>query len=137
MDVIIQQIVNGLVVGAVYSLIGLGFTMVYGVLRIVNFAHGATYMEWWDPALKDKGGASLYGSMIRRINMVGGKIKGSTTRASSINFSRQCVTASQYAKGNPANNKITVVNAASCRLSQIASKSMAITRGFQSRNAAI
>lgn len=44
MDMILQQIVNGLVVGAVYSLIGLGFTMVYGVLRIVNFAHGVTYM---------------------------------------------------------------------------------------------
>lgn len=41
---IFQQLVNGLAVGAIYGLIALGFTMVYGVLRIVNFAHGATYM---------------------------------------------------------------------------------------------
>ncbi|MDB4893898.1 MAG: high-affinity branched-chain amino acid transport system permease protein LivH [Firmicutes bacterium] len=41
---ILQQLVNGLAVGAVYSLIALGFTMIYGVLRIVNFAHGSIYM---------------------------------------------------------------------------------------------
>lgn len=42
--VVLQQLINGLAVGAVYSLIALGFTMVYGVLRIVNFAHGSIYM---------------------------------------------------------------------------------------------
>lgn len=41
---VLQQLVNGLAVGAVYSLIALGYTMVYGVLRIVNFAHGSIYM---------------------------------------------------------------------------------------------
>ncbi len=40
----LQQLVNGLSVGAVYALIALGYTMVYGVLRLINFAHGDVYM---------------------------------------------------------------------------------------------
>jgi branched-chain amino acid transport system permease protein len=39
-----QQLVNGLSIGAVYALIALGYTMVYGVLRLINFAHGEVYM---------------------------------------------------------------------------------------------
>jgi len=39
-----QQLVNGLVVGAIYALIALGYTMVYGVLRLINFAHGEVFM---------------------------------------------------------------------------------------------
>ncbi len=39
-----QQIVNGLQLGAIYALIALGYTMVYGVLRLINFAHGEVYM---------------------------------------------------------------------------------------------
>lgn len=39
-----QQIVNGLTLGAVYALIALGYSMVYGVLRLLNFAHGDVYM---------------------------------------------------------------------------------------------
>ena len=44
MNVLIQQLINGVTVGAVYALVALGFTLVYGVLRIVNFAHGGVYM---------------------------------------------------------------------------------------------
>src|ERR1700758_144134 len=40
----LQQIVNGLSVGSIYALIALGYTMVYGVLRLINFAHGDVYM---------------------------------------------------------------------------------------------
>ncbi|MEK6528659.1 MAG: branched-chain amino acid ABC transporter permease [Nitrospirota bacterium] len=40
----LQQIINGLTVGAVYALIALGYTMVYGVLELINFAHGEIYM---------------------------------------------------------------------------------------------
>ena len=40
----LQQIVNGLTVGGVYALIALGYTMVYGVLELINFAHGEIYM---------------------------------------------------------------------------------------------
>lgn len=39
-----QQIVNGLALGAVYALIALGYTMVYGILTLINFAHGEIYM---------------------------------------------------------------------------------------------
>lgn len=39
-----QQFVNGLTLGAVYALIALGYTMVYGVLELINFAHGEIYM---------------------------------------------------------------------------------------------
>ncbi|MBL8067827.1 MAG: branched-chain amino acid ABC transporter permease [Armatimonadetes bacterium] len=39
-----QQLVNGLVIGAIYALIALGYTMVYGVLRLINFAHGEVFM---------------------------------------------------------------------------------------------
>ncbi|KAA0944761.1 branched-chain amino acid ABC transporter permease [Pseudomonas sp. ANT_H14] len=44
MDTLIQQLLNGLVLGSLYSLIALGYTMVYGILRIINFAHGDVLM---------------------------------------------------------------------------------------------
>jgi len=39
-----QQLVNGLTLGSVYALIALGYSMVYGILRLLNFAHGEVYM---------------------------------------------------------------------------------------------
>src|SRR5258707_2459735 len=39
-----QQLINGLTLGAVYALIALGYSMVYGVLQLLNFAHGDVYM---------------------------------------------------------------------------------------------
>jgi branched-chain amino acid transport system permease protein len=39
-----QQLVNGVVLGAVYGLIALGYTMVYGIIQLINFAHGEVYM---------------------------------------------------------------------------------------------
>jgi branched-chain amino acid transport system permease protein len=44
MDTVLQQLINGLSLGAIYALIALGYTMVYGVLRLINFAHGDVYM---------------------------------------------------------------------------------------------
>lgn len=44
MDTFVQQLINGLNIGAIYALIALGYTMVYGILRIINFAHGDIYM---------------------------------------------------------------------------------------------
>jgi branched-chain amino acid transport system permease protein len=40
----LQQLVNGITWGSVYALIALGYTMVYGILRLINFAHGDVYM---------------------------------------------------------------------------------------------
>src|SRR5205814_3603492 len=44
MDTFVQQLINGLTIGAIYALIALGYTMVYGILRLINFAHGDIYM---------------------------------------------------------------------------------------------
>ncbi len=44
MSTFLQQIINGLALGSIYALIALGYTMVYGVLRLINFAHGDVYM---------------------------------------------------------------------------------------------
>jgi branched-chain amino acid transport system permease protein len=41
---LLQQIINGLTVGGVYALIALGYTLVYGILELINFAHGEIYM---------------------------------------------------------------------------------------------
>ncbi|HDR2508879.1 TPA: branched-chain amino acid ABC transporter permease [Enterobacter roggenkampii] len=44
MDTLIQQLINGVMLGSIYALIALGYTMVYGILRIINFAHGDILM---------------------------------------------------------------------------------------------
>lgn len=44
MSEFLQQLINGLALGAIYGLIALGYTMVYGVLRFINFAHGDVFM---------------------------------------------------------------------------------------------
>src|SRR5438270_12016676 len=44
MSAFLQQVVNGLTVGSFYALVALGYTMVYGVIRLINFAHGDLYM---------------------------------------------------------------------------------------------
>ena len=43
-DYFVQQLVNGLTLGSVYALIALGYSMVYGILKLLNFAHGEVYM---------------------------------------------------------------------------------------------
>ena len=43
MDVLLQQLVNGLSLGGIYALIALGYTMVYGIIELINFAHGDVY----------------------------------------------------------------------------------------------
>ena len=44
MTLFIQQIINGIALGSVYALTAIGYSMVYGVLELVNFAHGNVYM---------------------------------------------------------------------------------------------
>ena len=43
-EILLQQILNGLVLGSVYALVALGYTMVYGILQLINFAHGDVLM---------------------------------------------------------------------------------------------
>jgi branched-chain amino acid transport system permease protein len=43
-DILTQQLINGLVLGSIYALVALGYTMVYGILELINFAHGEVTM---------------------------------------------------------------------------------------------
>ncbi len=52
MDIFLQQLLNGLTLGGIYSLVALGLTLVYGILHVPNFAHGAFYMVGAFVALK-------------------------------------------------------------------------------------
>jgi branched-chain amino acid transport system permease protein len=44
MEILLQQIINGLVLGSMYALVALGYTMVYGIINLINFAHGEVLM---------------------------------------------------------------------------------------------
>ena len=44
MDTFLQQVINGLVLGSMYALVALGYTMVYGIINLINFAHGEVLM---------------------------------------------------------------------------------------------
>src|SRR5262245_6947368 len=44
METFIQQLINGLTLGSIYALVALGYTMVYGILGLINFAHGEVVM---------------------------------------------------------------------------------------------
>lgn len=44
MEIFIQQLINGIALGSIYALIALGYTMVYGIIKLINFAHGDIYM---------------------------------------------------------------------------------------------
>lgn len=44
MDIFLQQIINGLTLGSIYALVALGYTMVYGIIGLINFAHGEVVM---------------------------------------------------------------------------------------------
>ena len=56
--VFLQQLINGLTLGAVYGLIAIGYTMVYGIIGMINFAHGEVYMV--SAYLCAIGGAALF-----------------------------------------------------------------------------
>ena len=60
-DFFVQQLVNGLTLGSVYALIALGYTMVYGILKLLNFAHGEVYMMG---AFAGFGVLSLFGGAV-------------------------------------------------------------------------
>src|SRR5260221_8820706 len=44
METLLQQVVNGLTLGCVYAVVALGYTMVYGIIQLINFAHGEVVM---------------------------------------------------------------------------------------------
>ena len=44
MEQLVQQLINGISLGSIYALIALGYTMVYGIINLINFAHGDIFM---------------------------------------------------------------------------------------------
>jgi branched-chain amino acid transport system permease protein len=44
MDIFLQQVINGLTLGSIYAVVALGYTMVYGIIQLINFAHGEVVM---------------------------------------------------------------------------------------------
>ena len=44
MQIFLQNLLNGIAAGSIYALIALGYTMVYGILKLINFAHGDVFM---------------------------------------------------------------------------------------------
>jgi branched-chain amino acid transport system permease protein len=59
MDIFLQQLINGLVLGSVYALVALGYTMVYGIIELINFAHGEVTMTGALVALSVVGAVAL------------------------------------------------------------------------------
>lgn len=74
MDTFIQQIINGLVLGSIYALVALGYTMVYGILGLINFAHGEVVMVGALTALsivKVLSGSGLPGPVVALLGLMG------------------------------------------------------------------
>lgn len=82
MSILIQSIVNGLNQGAIYALIALGYTMVYGILRMINFAHGdfimvgAYTMFYTVPLMVSIWDAGMDGRVCSRSGLHGGRRTG-------------------------------------------------------------
>ncbi|MFS8085719.1 MAG: branched-chain amino acid ABC transporter permease, partial [Acidobacteriota bacterium] len=64
MSTFLQQLINGISLGAIYALIALGYTMVYGILRLINFAHGDVYMVGAFMGYYIAGGIGLRGAQM-------------------------------------------------------------------------
>ena len=75
MEILLQQIINGLVLGSMYALVALGYTMVYGIINLINFAHGEVLMvgaltSWSMIGLMQESMAGTPGWLILLISMV-------------------------------------------------------------------
>jgi len=82
MDLFLQQVMNGIMLGSVYSLVALGLTIIYGILNVPNFAHGSLYMlgayiafllvssaglNFWLAMVVSMAGLAVLGMLIERI----------------------------------------------------------------------
>lgn len=72
-----QQFINGIVVGSIYALIALGYTMVYGVLRLINFAHGEVFMLGAYTALLSSYAMGYSPEAVKKIFQSGGEVTSS------------------------------------------------------------
>src|SRR5262245_4044377 len=84
MEIFLQQLINGIVLGSIYALIALGYTMVYGVLRLINFAHGDVFMVgafigFYFAALAKIAEPSVPGALfVLMVSMIGAAVLGIT-----------------------------------------------------------
>ena len=76
MEIVLQQILNGLTLGGIYALIALGYTMAYGIVKLINFAHGDIYMlgAYYGYMAANFGGLSFFPTII--IAMAGASLTG-------------------------------------------------------------
>src|SRR5438046_9035364 len=83
MQTLLQNLLNGIAVGAIYALIALGYTMVYGILKLINFAHGDVFMlgsfvgyyagQWAEKHSQDQAGTFtswIYAGAIMALSMI-------------------------------------------------------------------
>ncbi|MEY8878511.1 MAG: branched-chain amino acid ABC transporter permease [Leptothrix sp. (in: b-proteobacteria)] len=75
MDIFVQQVINGLVLGSMYALVALGYTMVYGIISLINFAHGEVLMvgamvSWTVASAFRDAGIAAPGWVVLLISMV-------------------------------------------------------------------
>ena len=75
MDIFVQQIINGLVLGSMYALVALGYTMVYGIISLINFAHGEVLMvgamvSWTVATAFQEAGSTWPGWLIMLISAI-------------------------------------------------------------------
>jgi branched-chain amino acid transport system permease protein len=71
MDIFLQQIINGLVQGCIYALVALGYTMVYGIMGLINFAHGEVVMIGTLAAITVIGALSALGVPVGIAGLIG------------------------------------------------------------------
>ncbi len=71
MEIFLQQIINGLVLGSIYALVALGYTMVYGILELINFAHGEITMMGAMVAMAVMGALALAAPGLPGVLMIG------------------------------------------------------------------
>jgi len=75
MEILLQQIINGLVLGSMYALIALGYTMVYGIINLINFAHGEVLMvgaltSWTSIGIMQEGMPGAPGWLILFLSLI-------------------------------------------------------------------
>lgn len=64
LEQIVQQFINGISLGSVYALIALGYTMVYGIIKLINFAHGEIFMIGAFTGFYFKNGVNIYAKIV-------------------------------------------------------------------------
>ena len=97
METFIQQIINGLVLGSVYALVALGYTMVYGIINLINFAHGEVLMvgaltSWTVVTLLAGSGLPGWALLLISLAARGRRLRGRSTSRSRRSPTGRCAT---------------------------------------------